>query len=59
MKLTIRRNYELKAMFLKIKNGDKWEMSREMHSEFRELNGWTDIKLCQPSNYVGSRMGLI
>jgi hypothetical protein len=23
------------------------------------LNGWTDIKLCQPSNYVGSRMGLI
>jgi hypothetical protein len=43
----------------------KWKMEiggekcREMHSEFRELNGWTDIKLCQPSNYVGSRMGLI
>jgi hypothetical protein len=46
MKLTIRRNYELKAMFLKIKNGDKWEMSREMHSEFRELKGCTDIN-CQ------------
>jgi hypothetical protein len=24
MKLTIRQNYELKAMFLKIKNGDRW-----------------------------------
>jgi hypothetical protein len=36
-------NYELKAMFLKIKNGDRWGKSREMHSEFRELKGWTDI----------------
>jgi hypothetical protein len=24
MKLTIRRNYEMKAMFLKLKNGDRW-----------------------------------
>jgi hypothetical protein len=24
MKLTMMRNYELKAVFLKIKNGDRW-----------------------------------
>jgi hypothetical protein len=30
-------------MFLKIKNGDRWGKSREMHSEFRELKGCTDI----------------
>jgi hypothetical protein len=43
MKQTIMQNYEVEAMFLKIKNGDRWEKSREMHSEFQELKGWTDI----------------
>jgi hypothetical protein len=43
MKLTIMGNYELKVMFLKIKNGDRWGKSREMRSEFPEFKGWTDI----------------
>jgi hypothetical protein len=38
MKLSIMRNYGLKARFLKIENGD--------NSEFQELKGWTDIN-CQ------------
>jgi hypothetical protein len=50
----IMQNYELKAMFLKIKNGDRWEKSREKHSEFLDLRGYTDIKRLT----VGSRMGL-
>jgi hypothetical protein len=33
----------VEAKFLKIKNGDRWEKSREMYSEFRELKGCTDI----------------
>jgi hypothetical protein len=33
----------VKAMFLKIKNGDRCEKIPKMHSEFRELKGWTDI----------------
>jgi hypothetical protein len=32
MKLTILRNYELKAMFLQIKNGDSWgKIQRNAH----------------------------
>jgi hypothetical protein len=43
MKLTITRNYEMKAMFLKIENGDGGVESRGMQSEFQELKDWTDI----------------
>jgi hypothetical protein len=32
-------NYELKAMFLKIKNGDRWGKIQKMPSEFQELKG--------------------
>jgi hypothetical protein len=43
MKVNITRNYELKAMFLKLKIETGREKSREMHSEFQEFKGWTDI----------------
>jgi hypothetical protein len=54
MKLTIMLHYDLKAMFLTVKIEIGGEKSEEMHNEFLELKGWTDIL----SNYVGSRMGL-
>jgi hypothetical protein len=41
-------------MFLKIKNGDRWGKSREMHSEFLELKAGVTSTV----NYVSSRMGL-
>jgi hypothetical protein len=37
------RNYKLKAMFLKIKKGDRRIKSREVHNEFQELKGLIDI----------------
>jgi hypothetical protein len=43
MKLTIMQNYELKALFLKIKYGDRSGKTSEKHSEFLNLKGCTDI----------------
>jgi hypothetical protein len=42
------QNYELKAMFLKIKNGDRWGNPREKHSEFQKLKAvlTSTVKLC-------------
>jgi hypothetical protein len=36
-------SFEVEAMFLKMKNGDTWQKSTEMHSKFWKLKGWTDI----------------
>jgi hypothetical protein len=45
MKLNVMGNYDLKAMFLKLKMEIGGEKSREVQSEFQELKGWTEITL--------------
>jgi hypothetical protein len=42
MKLIIRRNYELKTMFLKIKNGDRWAKIQRNAQWIPRIEGWTD-----------------
>jgi hypothetical protein len=55
MKLSIRRNYEVEAMFLKTKNGDRWE---KMQRNAQWIPGIEGLERHQPSFYVGSRIGL-
>jgi hypothetical protein len=55
MKLTIMQNYEEEEMFLKMKNRDRWaQIQRNSHW----IPGIEGLDWHQPSNYVGSRMGL-
>jgi hypothetical protein len=50
------RSYELEAIFLKIKNADRWGI---MQRNAQRIPGIEGLDEHQPSNYVGSRWGLI
>jgi hypothetical protein len=55
MKFALMRNYEMKAMFLKMKNGHRWG---KIQRNAQWIPGIEGLDWHLPSNYVGSRMGL-
>jgi hypothetical protein len=56
MKLTITRNYQLEAMFLKKKNGDRWG---KIQRSAQWIPGTEVLDWHPLSNYVGSKWGLL